>query len=88
MTNTATNAPSDQEKERATVWFNTLRDQLCAAFEGLEEAVTGPPLHQPDLELASPDWDCNFGVHRHGYISRLATILLMTAVQCSTYNKV
>ena len=37
-----TNAPSETDKERATAWFNTLRDQLRAAFEGLEDAVVGP----------------------------------------------
>ena len=38
----ATRAPSEQEKERAAGWFDALRDQLCAAFEGLEDAVAGP----------------------------------------------
>jgi len=37
-----TNAPSETDKERATAWFNTLSDQLRAAFEGLEDAVVGP----------------------------------------------
>ncbi|MDP6787044.1 MAG: oxygen-dependent coproporphyrinogen oxidase [Rhodospirillales bacterium] len=35
-------APNEREKERAVTWFNDLRDQLCAALEGLEDAVTGP----------------------------------------------
>jgi len=41
MTNAPTTVPSETEKERATAWFNALRDQLCATFEGLEDAVAG-----------------------------------------------
>ncbi len=31
------------EKARASAWFTDLRDQICAAFEGLEDAQTSGP---------------------------------------------
>ena len=34
--------PSDDQKRRATTWFEELRDDLCRAFESLEESVVGP----------------------------------------------
>jgi coproporphyrinogen III oxidase len=32
----------DDKKETATAWFRELRDQMCAAFEALEDQVEGP----------------------------------------------
>ena len=34
-------ASSDVEKSQAVAWFEKLRDQICAAFEGLEDAFEG-----------------------------------------------
>src|SRR5262245_4495770 len=36
-------APSTIEarKDRARAWFETLRDQICAAFEAIEDALPG-----------------------------------------------
>lgn len=34
--------PSDSQKQQAINWFEALRDQICTAFEGLEDSVTGP----------------------------------------------
>jgi coproporphyrinogen III oxidase len=33
----------DTEKGRASAWFRSLRDDICAAFEGLEDAQTSGP---------------------------------------------
>ena len=32
----------DRRKERARLWFETLRDEICAAFESIEAAHAGP----------------------------------------------
>ncbi len=38
----------DEEKARAAAWFETLRDQICAAFEALEDALeSGPHAEMP-----------------------------------------
>jgi len=37
-----------EEKARASAWFEALRDEICARFEGLEDALTsGPHAEQP-----------------------------------------
>ena len=42
MTNAS--SPLDAQKHRAREWFEALRDDLCAAFEGLEaDLPTGVP---------------------------------------------
>lgn len=32
----------DQRKSEARAWFETLRDRICAAFESVEDDITGP----------------------------------------------
>ena len=34
-------ASSEAEKSQAVAWFDDLRDQICAAFEDLEDALEG-----------------------------------------------
>ncbi len=43
MPDTATPTVSP-DKDRAAAWFRTLRDEICAAFEALEDAHTDGPL--------------------------------------------
>jgi len=33
---------TSQHKQHARMWFESLRDEICAAFEAIEDAVTGP----------------------------------------------
>ena len=33
--------PDEVQRSRAQVWFESLRDRICAAFEALEEAHAG-----------------------------------------------
>ena len=41
MSQSAT-SPEDQRKDRAAAWFATLRDRICAEFEAIEDALSGP----------------------------------------------
>ena len=34
--------PAEEQKDRVAAWFASLRDELAAAFEGLEDALSGP----------------------------------------------
>ncbi len=34
--------PNDQQKESAVAWFTEIRDKICAAFEALEDELSGP----------------------------------------------
>lgn len=34
--------PTESQRDTARIWFETLRDRLCAAFEALEDAPDTP----------------------------------------------
>jgi coproporphyrinogen III oxidase len=40
----------DQRKAEARAWFETLRDQICAAFESIEDEAAGPYFQETPLE--------------------------------------
>jgi len=47
--------PADQRKRAAAAWFASLRDQLCAAFEAIENDYAGAQDHPPGHFLRK-DW--------------------------------
>ena len=44
-------------KARAAEWFKTLRDQICGAFEALEQDYEGPLKDQPPGQFTYTNWD-------------------------------
>jgi coproporphyrinogen III oxidase len=47
---------SEKRKARATSWFETLRDRICAAFERLEDDYAGPLSHLPAGRFERKGW--------------------------------
>ncbi len=45
-----------EEKERAAAWFSGLRDEICAAFEAIEQDYAGAPAHLPPGRFERKDW--------------------------------
>ena len=47
----------EDRKARAAAWFRALRDQICADFEALEDAQTGPLTERPAGRFVREPWD-------------------------------
>jgi coproporphyrinogen III oxidase len=47
---------ADQHKARAAAWFAELRDRICAAFEGLEDELTGTHSDLPPGRFERKEW--------------------------------
>jgi len=45
-----------EHKARASAWFTELRDRICAAFEGLEDALTGTHADRPAGRFERKVW--------------------------------
>ena len=48
---------SEERKAEARVWFETLRDRLCAAFEAIEDDYRGPLKDLPPGRFERKAWD-------------------------------
>ena len=49
--------PAEQHKARATAWFAELRDRICAAFESLEDELTGTHSDMPAGRFERKEWN-------------------------------
>jgi coproporphyrinogen III oxidase len=60
--------PSPEQKDRAQFWFRELRDRICAAFEDLEDALTGTHADLPAGRFTRKAWkrDTNDGAEGGG----------------------
>lgn len=48
--------PLENEKARARAWFESLRDQICSAFEDLEDELTGTYAERPAGRFERTPW--------------------------------
>src|SRR3546814_16258005 len=52
---------TDAQRAEARAWFESLRDQICTAFEALEDAYAGPHQGLPPGRFARTAWERDGG---------------------------
>ena len=52
----STDATLDDRKARASAWFRQLRDEICAAFEDIEDGLQGPGVDRPAGRFVREPW--------------------------------
>src|SRR3546814_11288306 len=52
---------TDAQRAEARAWFESLRDQICTAFEALEDACAGPHQGLPPGRFARKAWERDGG---------------------------
>ena len=50
-------AENQNRKETARAWFESLRDRICAAFESIEDTLTGPHAELPPGRFVRTPWE-------------------------------
>jgi coproporphyrinogen III oxidase len=56
MTTVRASVSTESQRQRATTWFEQLRDQICAAFEELEVQLAGPMKDRPPGRFERTAW--------------------------------
>ncbi len=64
-------ADIDDRKSRARAWFETLRDEICAGFEKIEDDLAGPQSSLPAGRFERTPWQRNDGNGGGGTMSVL-----------------
>jgi coproporphyrinogen III oxidase len=52
----STDATLDDRKARASAWFRQLRNEICAAFEDIEDGLRGPGVDHPAGRFVREPW--------------------------------